>query len=109
MARSAMRPQRQGYGAVEMMSYRTILTVAIVAFASCEAAAGLILPEPTVDRVEQLVLVPQRVVLYDEDPAEPQGKQYVGQMVWRTENLNGTTDIAIRADIDIPDRKPRRR
>lgn len=52
--------------------------------------------------------VAQRVVLYDEDPSEPQGKQYVGQVVWRTENVagpNGTTDIAIRADIDIPDRK----
>jgi hypothetical protein len=52
--------------------------------------------------------VAQRVVLYDEDPAEPQGKQYVGQVVWRTENVagpNGTTDLAIRADIDIPDRK----
>jgi hypothetical protein len=52
--------------------------------------------------------VAQRVVLYDEDPAEPQGKQYVGQVVWRTENLagpNGTTDIAVRAEIDIPDRK----
>lgn len=52
--------------------------------------------------------VAQRVVLYDEDPADPQGKQYVGQVVWRTENVsgpNGTTDIAIRADLDIPDRK----
>ncbi|ETR76991.1 hypothetical protein X566_04650 [Afipia sp. P52-10] len=52
--------------------------------------------------------VAQRVVLYDEDPAEPQGKQYVGQVVWRTENVagpNGTTDLAIRADIDIPERK----
>lgn len=52
--------------------------------------------------------VAQRVVLYDEDPAEPQGKQYVGQVVWRTENVagpNGTTDLAIRADIDIPDRQ----
>lgn len=52
--------------------------------------------------------VAQRVVLYDEDPAEPNGRQYVGQVVWRTENVagpNGTTDIAIRADIDIPDRK----
>ena len=52
--------------------------------------------------------VAQKVVLYDEDPAEPQGKQYVGQVVWRNENVagpNGTTDIAIRADIDIPERK----
>jgi len=36
-----------------MMLYRTILTVVIVAFASCEAAAGLIRPEPTGDRVER--------------------------------------------------------
>lgn len=64
------------------------------------------------DRVGQpgtaVAPVAQRVVLYDEDPAEPQGKQYVGQVVWRTENVagpNGTSDIAVRADIDIPDRK----
>jgi hypothetical protein len=64
------------------------------------------------DRVGQpgqaVAPVAQRVVLYDEDPAEPQGKQYVGQVVWRTENVegpNGTKDIAVRADIDIPERK----
>jgi hypothetical protein len=64
------------------------------------------------DRVGQpsttIAPVAQKVVLYDEDPAEPQGKQYVGQVVWRTENVagpNGTSDIAIRADIDIPERK----
>ena len=53
--------------------------------------------------------VAQRVVLYDEDPSDPQGKQYVGQVVWRTDQVGGTngqpSDIAIRADIDIPDRK----
>ena len=50
----------------------------------------------------------QRVVLYDEDPAEPKGKQYVGQVVWRTERSRrpaAKTDIAMRADIEIPDRK----
>jgi len=54
-----------------------------------------------------LLVAPQRAVIYDEDPSEPQGKQYVGQAVWRTEKVegrNGTTDIAIRAEIDIPDR-----
>lgn len=55
--------------------------------------------------------VAQRVVLYDEDPAEPQGKQYVGTVVWRTEAVPGAAgqapDVAIRADIDIPDRKMR--
>lgn len=67
----------------------------------------------TTDRAGQpsnlpAVPVAQRVVLYDEDPSEPQGRQYVGQVTWRTENVaerNGTSDIAIRADIDIPERK----
>ncbi len=53
--------------------------------------------------------VAQRVVLYDEDPSDPQGKQYVGQVVWRTDQVGGTngqpSDLAIRGDIDIPDRK----
>lgn len=53
--------------------------------------------------------VAQRVVLYDEDPADPKGKQYVGSVIWRTEPVKGSgnqkPDIAVRADIEIPDRK----
>jgi len=53
--------------------------------------------------------VAQRVVLYDEDPADPKGKQYVGSVIWRTEAIKATAtqkaDLAVRADIDIPDRK----
>ena len=52
--------------------------------------------------------VAQRVVLYDEDPAEPNGKQYVGSVVWRIEPVKGganANDVAVRADIEIPDRK----
>ncbi len=49
------------------------------------------------------------MVLYDEDPSDPKGKQYVGSVVWRTEQIKGSgnqkLDIAVRADIDIPDRK----
>ena len=73
-------------------------------------------PRPKIaDRVgqssasDQIAPVAQRVVLYDEDPAEPKGKQYVGTVVWRTEQLKGSGgkagDLAVRADIDIPDRK----
>jgi hypothetical protein len=58
---------------------------------------------------EQVAPVAQRVVLYDEDPADPKGKQYVGSVIWRTEQIkaSGTqkADIAVRADIEIPDRK----
>src|SRR5882724_11282400 len=53
--------------------------------------------------------VAQRVVLYDEDPSDPKGKQYVGSVIWRTEPIkasgNQKADIAVRADIEIPDRK----
>ncbi|WP_375412252.1 hypothetical protein [uncultured Bradyrhizobium sp.] len=72
-------------------------------------------PRPKIaDRVgqpssETVAPVAQRVVLYDEDPADPKGKQYVGTVVWRTEQIKGTGtaagDLAVRADIDIPERK----
>ncbi|MGM4926415.1 hypothetical protein AB8A31_26160 [Tardiphaga sp. 804_B3_N1_9] len=73
-------------------------------------------PRPKIaDRVgqpsssDQIAPVAQRVVLYDEDPAEPKGRQYVGTVVWRTEQIKGTGgkpgDIAVRADIEIPERK----
>jgi hypothetical protein len=58
---------------------------------------------------EQAAPVAQRVVLYDEDPSDPKGKQYVGSVIWRTEPIkasgNQAADVAVRADIDIPDRK----
>jgi hypothetical protein len=73
-------------------------------------------PRPKIaDRVgqpsssDQIAPVAQRVVLYDEDPAEPKGKQYVGTVVWRTEQIKAAGgkpgDLAVRADIEIPDRK----
>src|SRR5207302_3092763 len=78
--------------------------------------AGAPLAKPKIpDRVgqpsstDQVAPVAQRVVLYDEDPADPKGKQYVGSVIWRTEPIkaggNQKPDIAVRADIDIPDRK----
>ena len=58
---------------------------------------------------DQVAPVAQRVVLYDEDPSDPKGKQYVGSVIWRTEQIKATgsqkPDIAVRADIEIPDRK----
>lgn len=74
---------------------------------------GAVSPRPKIaDRVgqpgDQIAPVAQRVVLYDEDPSEPAGKQYVGSVVWRTEPVKaggGATDISVRADIEIPERK----
>jgi hypothetical protein len=52
--------------------------------------------------------VAQRVVLYEEDPGNPQGKQYVGSATWRTETVSPGSGLApelqIRADVAIPDR-----
>ncbi len=56
----------------------------------------------------QVAPVAQRVVLYDEDPSAPQGKQYVGSVIWRTEPVKVPAgqppDIAVRADIEVPER-----
>jgi hypothetical protein len=58
---------------------------------------------------ENVAPVAQRVVLYDEDPSDPKGKQYIGSVIWRTEPIkasgNQKADVAVRADIEIPDRK----
>ncbi len=57
----------------------------------------------------QIAPVAQKIVLYDEDPADPQGKRYTGTVVWRLDQIaaaNGQPpDVAVRADIDVPDRK----
>jgi hypothetical protein len=58
---------------------------------------------------EQAASVAQRVVLYDEDPNDPTGKQYVGSAIWYTGSEKGFSnqkaDLIVRADIEIPDRK----
>jgi hypothetical protein len=52
--------------------------------------------------------VAQKVVLYDEDPADPQGKRYVGSVIWRTETVSPgpglAPELAVRADVEIPER-----
>jgi hypothetical protein len=59
--------------------------------------------------LEEVAQVAQRVVLYDEDPSDAKGKQYVGTVVWRTEPVKASggqpANIAVRADIEVPDRK----
>ncbi len=53
--------------------------------------------------------VAQRVVLYEEDPDDAQGKRYVGSTIWRTEMMPSAPgrapELAVRADIDVPDRR----
>jgi len=53
--------------------------------------------------------VAQRVVLYEEEPNDPQGRRYVGSAIWRTETVSPgpgrPPELAIRADVEIPERK----
>ncbi|HZQ13575.1 MAG TPA: hypothetical protein VFB31_12275 [Pseudolabrys sp.] len=55
--------------------------------------------------------VAQKVVLYDEDPNNPQGHRYVGSAIWRTETVSPgpglAPELAVRADVDIPERHVR--
>jgi hypothetical protein len=53
--------------------------------------------------------VAQRVVLYEEDPDDPQGKRLVGSVVWATEMMppapGRAPEIAVRATVEVPDRR----
>src|SRR5205085_6685176 len=53
--------------------------------------------------------VAQKVVLYEEDPADPNGKRFVGSAIWRTETVTAgpgqSPELAIRADVEVPERK----
>jgi hypothetical protein len=55
--------------------------------------------------------VAQKVVLYDEDPADPKGKRFVGSAIWRTETVSPGSglapELAVRADVEIPERHMR--
>jgi Caspase domain len=50
----------------------------------------------------------ERVVLYDEDPSDPKGKNYEGSVIWHTEQTKASgaqkADRMVRGDIEIPGR-----
>jgi len=54
-------------------------------------------------------MVAQKVVLYEEDQANPAGTQFVGSAIWRTERVapgpGQTPDVVVRAEIEIPEQK----
>jgi hypothetical protein len=51
----------------------------------------------------------QKVVLYEEDPADLNGKRFIGSAIWRTETVTPAPgqppELVIRADIEVPERK----
>ncbi len=54
-------------------------------------------------------MVAQKVVLYEEDQADPAGKRYIGSAVWRTEMAapapGQPAEMVVRAQIEIPEQK----
>jgi hypothetical protein len=62
------------------------------------AAAPASMPKPLNKRLNG-----ERVVLYDEDASDPNGKVYEGSVVWRSEETK--TDRILRGDLEIPERK----
>ncbi len=54
-------------------------------------------------------LATQKVVLYEEDPANPNGTQFGGAAIWRTERVapgpGQKPDVVIRGEIEIPEQK----
>ncbi|HEY1541657.1 MAG TPA: hypothetical protein VGG01_04550, partial [Xanthobacteraceae bacterium] len=66
--------------------------------------------QPSAQNADEAAAVAQRVVLYEEDPEDPQGKRFVGSAVWHTDGAQTTgagqaADSTVRADIEIPERK----
>ena len=53
--------------------------------------------------------VAQRVVFYEEDPNDQQGRRYVGSAIWRTDTVSPASGFepepAVRADVEIPERR----
>ncbi len=58
---------------------------------------------------QELAAVPQRAVLFEEDPAGAQTKRYEGSVVWRTEVISlgreQASELAVKAELEIPERR----
>jgi len=74
-----------------------------------EETAGQVGGAAPASNAAPAAMVAQRVVLYEEDPNDPQGKRYVGSAVWRTETVSPgpglAPELAVRADVTIPEKR----
>jgi hypothetical protein len=64
---------------------------------------------PSTPSPSEGALLAQKVVLYEEDQANPNGTQFIGSAVWRTERIapgpGQQPDAVVRAEIEIPEQK----
>jgi hypothetical protein len=57
---------------------------------------------------EPVPLVAQPAVLYEEDPSDPNGKQYSGTVTWQVDSTASgpsASEVAVKADLEIPQRQ----
>jgi hypothetical protein len=71
--------------------------------------SGTQAPSTGAPTTQPVPAVAQRVVLYEEDPKDPQGRRFVGSAIWRTETVSPgaglAPELAVRADVEIPERR----
>jgi hypothetical protein len=85
-----------------------ILLAGLLLYAASAAQAQSAFPSGNDSKVPSGTAASREpAVLLDEDPADRKGKKYSGYVVWRIETIQEAAekpDVAIRADIDIPER-----
>ncbi len=73
-----------------------------------EKTAAQVAPQAEQPAAAPSAAVAQKVVLYEEDSSNPKGKRYVGSAIWRTVTVSPgpglAPELAVRADVDIPER-----
>src|SRR5258707_11129113 len=64
---------------------------------------------PSAPSASEGALLAQKVVLYEEDQTNPNGTQFIGSAVWRTERVapgpGQKPDVVVRAEVEIPEQK----
>ena len=84
------------------------LLVGLLLCATTAVQAEMTLPSGNDSKVQSGTAASREsAVLLDEDPADRKGKKYPGYVVWRIETIQQADekpDVAIHADIDIPER-----
>jgi hypothetical protein len=86
---------------------RALTALAVVA-AMAPVITGLAGPARGQSAEAPVASAAQRVVLYEEDPANPQGRRYVGSAAWRAEfetASDGAHELLVRSNIEIPERR----
>jgi hypothetical protein len=65
--------------------------------------------QPSTQPGQPIAPVAQRVVLYEEDTADPQGKRFVGSAIWKLETVSPgpglAPELAVKAEIEVPERR----